>query len=308
MTEENAIKLDMNSTVGFIGAGRLGTSVASALHTAEISVVAVNSRSLVPAKALAERIPGCQTVTSSQIVADMSDVVFITTGDAEISLIAREISWRKGQAVVHCSGARPLSDLAPAQESGARVGGIHPLQTFPTPDSADLIAGASAAVGSNDPGLLDWLQKIAHVLGANPFTIEEQHRAAYHASAVMACGLVASLMGLAAEVWAEMGVSRADALTALRPLTAATVEAVGREGLPEAITGPAVRGDVETIRMHIDAMKNLPANLSHAYSSLNYDAMQLFEERDGLSMEAAAEIKKLLHQSLEDHRNERRSS
>lgn len=307
MTDENPIKLDMSSTIGFVGAGRLGTSVAAALHRAEINVVAASSRSLASAEALAERVPGCAPVPSSQDVADIADVVFITTGDAEIALVAQEISWREGQAVVHCSGARPVSDLASAQESGARIGGLHPLQTFPTTDSADLIPGASAAVGSNDPGLLDWLQKIVYVLDAKPFTIKEEHRAVYHASAVMACGLVASLMGLAAEVWAEMGVSRADALTALRPLTAATVEAVGREGLPEAITGPAVRGDVETIRMHLDAMKQLPPNLSHAYTALNYDAMPLFEERDGLSAEAGAEIKELLRQSLENHSNERRS-
>jgi predicted short-subunit dehydrogenase-like oxidoreductase (DUF2520 family) len=246
-------------------------------------------------------------VATSQDVADIADAVFITTPDGAIEPVAREISWRAGQAVVHCSGARPVSDLASAHESGARIGGVHPLQTFPTPDSADLIPGASAAVGSDDPVLLDWLQKVVYVLEAKPFTIKEQHRAIYHASAVMACGLVSSLMGLAAEAWAVMGVSRADALRALRPLTAATVEAVGREGLPEAITGPAVRGDVETIRMHLEAMKSLPPKLSHAYTALNYDAMSLFEERDGLSAEAGAEIKELLRQSLENHANERRS-
>jgi len=299
--------LDMDATVGFVGAGRLGTSVAAGLHRAEINVVAVSSRSLASAESLAERVPGCAPVPTSQDVADIADVVFITTGDAEITLVAQEIAWREGQGVIHCSGARPLSDLAAAHDSGARIGGLHPLQTFPTPDSADLIPGASAAVGSEDPGLLDWLQKVVYVLEAKPFTIKEEHRAVYHASAVMACGLVASLMGLAAEVWEEMGVSRADALTALRPLTAATVEAVGREGMPEAITGPAVRGDVETIRMHLEAMKHLPARLSHAYTALNYDAMSLFEERDGLSAEAGAEIKELFRQSLEDHSKERHS-
>jgi len=307
VTSENTITLDANTSIGFIGASRLGASVAAALHRADYRVVAVSSRSASSADSFAERVPGCAPVASSQDVADIADAVFITTPDGVITPASREVDWRSEQAVVHCSGARPVSDLASAHESGARIGGLHPLQTFPTRDSADLIPGASAAVGSDDPILLDWLQKVAYVIGMKPFTIKEEHRAVYHASAVMACGLVASLVGLAAEVWAEMGVSRADALTALRPLTAATVEAVGREGLPEAITGPAVRGDVETIRMHLDAMRHLPPNLSHAYTALNYDAMPLFEERDGLSAEAGVEIKELLRQSLENHANERRS-
>jgi predicted short-subunit dehydrogenase-like oxidoreductase (DUF2520 family) len=299
--------LDANTSIGFIGAGRLGTSVAVALQRADYRVVAVSSRSASSAESFAESVPGCAPVSSSQDVADIADAVFITTPDASIEPVVSVVSWRSGQVVIHCSGARPVSDLVSAYESGARTGGLHPLQTFPTSDSADLISGASAAVGSDDPVLLEWLQSVVYRLEAKPFTIQDKHRATYHASAVMACGLVASLMGLAAEVWSEMGISRADALAALKPLTAATVEAVGREGLPEAITGPAVRGDVETIRMHLEAMKNLSPELGHAYSAINYDAMSLFEERDGLSPEAAVEIKNLLHQSLQDHANERLS-
>ena len=307
MTVDNAITLDANTSIGFVGAGRLGTSVALALQRAGYRVVAVSSRSSSSAESFAESVPGCAPVSGSQDVADIADAVFITTPDASIEPVVDGISWRSGQAVVHCSGARPLSDLSSANESGARTGGLHPLQTFPTSDSADLISGASAAVGSANPVLLDWLKSVVYALEANPFTIRDEHRAAYHASAVMACGLVASLMGLAAEVWSEMGISRADALVALKPLTAATVEAVGREGLPEAITGPAVRGDVETIRMHLNAFESLSPELGHAYTALNYDAMSLFEERDGLSPEAAVEIKTLLRQSLQDHANERRS-
>ena len=307
MTAGNAIMLDANTSIGFIGAGRLGTSVAVALQRADYRVVAVSSRSASSAESFAESVPGCAPVSSSQDVADIADAVFITTPDASIEPVVSVVSWRSGQVVIHCSGARPVSDLVSAYESGARTGGLHPLQTFPTSDSADLISGASAAVGSDDPVLLEWLQSVVYRLEAKPFTIQDKHRATYHASAVMACGLVASLMGLAAEVWSEMGISRADALTALKPLTAATVEAVGREGLPEAITGPAVRGDVETIRMHLEAMKNLSPELGHAYSAIIYDAMSLFEERDGLSPEAAVEIKNLLHQSLQDHANERLS-
>ena len=307
MTAGNAIMLDANTSIGVIGAGRLGTSVAVALQRADYRVVAVSSRSASSAESFAESVPGCAPVSSSQDVADIADAVFITTPAASIEPVVSVVSWRSGQVVIHCSGARPVSDLVSAYESGARTGGLHPLQTFPTSDSADLISGASAAVGSDDPVLLEWLQSVVYRLEAKPFTIQDKHRATYHASAVMACGLVASLMGLAAEVWSEMGISRADALAALKPLTAATVEAVGREGLPEAITGPAVRGDVETISMHLEAMKNLSPELGHAYSAINYDAMSLFEERDGLSPEAAVEIKNLLHQSLQDHANERLS-
>ena len=299
MTSDNTVRLDMDTPIGFVGAGRLGTSLAAALHAGGFRVVAVTSRSMSSSEAFAERVPGCAPVAKPQDVADIAGAVFITTPDADIEVTCDGISWRNEQAAIHCSGVLPLSKLASAHESGARTGGLHLLQTFPNRDSADLITGASAAVGSDDPALLDWLQKTAYAIGAKPFTIRDENRAAYHASAVMACGLVAALMGLAADMWKEMGVSRADALVALRPLTAATVDGVGREGLPSAFTGPAVRGDVETIRMHLDATARHSPEMAHAYASLTIDAMSLFAEHEGLSPEARKEIEVLLRRSLE---------
>lgn len=297
--ESPDVILGMDTPIGFIGAGRLGTNLAAALHRGEYRVVAVSSRSASSAEAFAERVPGCAPVASPQDVADIADAVFITTPDAEIEPVCRGISWRAGQAAIHCSGVLPVGDLVAASESGARTGGLHLLQTFPNRDSAERITGASAAVGSDDPVLLDWLQKTAYAIGMKPFTIRDENRAAYHASAVMSCGLVAALMGLAAEMWNEMGVSRADALAALRPLTAATVEGVGRDGLPAAFTGPAVRGDVETIRMHLEATAAHSPEMAHAYASLTRDAMSLFAEHAGLSPEAEVEIETLLNRSLE---------
>lgn len=288
----------MDTPIGFVGAGRLGTSLATALHAGGFRVVAVNSRSTSSSEAFAERVPGCAPVASPQDVADIAGAVFITTPDAEIKAICDGISWRTEQAAIHCSGVLPVGDLASACGSGARTGGLHPLQTLPNRDSGGLLPGASAAVGSDDPALLDWLQKTAYAIEMKPFTIRDENRAAYHASAVMACGLVAALMGLAAEMWSEMGVSRAEALAALRPLTAATVEGVGRDGLPAAFTGPAVRGDVETIRMHLEATARHSPGMAHAYASLTSDAMSLFAEHEGLSPEAQEEIEILLRRSL----------
>ena len=114
--------------------------------------------------------------------------------------------------------------------------------------------------------------------------------------------IVAALMGLAAEMWNEMGVSRADALAALRPLTAATVEGVGRDGLPAAFTGPAVRGDVETVRLHLETTARHSPEMAHAYAALARAAMPMFAEHEGLSREAEEEMETLLNRSLDTHR------
>src|SRR5262245_47790669 len=96
------------ASLGFIGAGRVGWTLAVALHRAGYSIAVVHSRRLQSAQALAAQIAAV-AVESAHDVAVHADLVFITTGDASIpavcELVARSGGWRAGQAVVHCSGA-----------------------------------------------------------------------------------------------------------------------------------------------------------------------------------------------------------
>ncbi|MDA1258646.1 MAG: NAD(P)-binding domain-containing protein, partial [Chloroflexi bacterium] len=124
MVSETVVRLDLDTPIGFVGAGRLGASLAAALHGAGYRVAAVSSSSASSCEAFAERVPGCAPVEGPQDVADIADAVFITTPDADVSLVAQSIIWRTGQAAIHCSGVLPLADLATASDSGALAGGL----------------------------------------------------------------------------------------------------------------------------------------------------------------------------------------
>ncbi len=152
----------------------------------------------------------------------------------------------------------------------------------------------SFATESMNPALFYWLRVLATDLGGSPFKIESSQRAAYHASAVMACGLLAGLTGLAAEMWEPLGIERADALKRLIPLLRATVDALDEKGLPAAMTGPYVRGDVETINLHLDATANNSFETGEAYAALAEASLHIAKEQGGLSDSAYERIKSLL--------------
>ena len=124
VTKERALSL------GFIGAGRVGTALARALDRRGHRVLGVASRTVDSARRLAQMVPGCKSSTDPQEVAEAAGLVFITTPDEVIAQVAAQIRWHPGQIVVHCSGATSLEALQPAQEQGALVGGLHPLQSF----------------------------------------------------------------------------------------------------------------------------------------------------------------------------------
>ena len=100
---------------------------------------------------------------------------------------------------------------------------------------------------------------LARELGGQPVAIPDDCRPLYHAAAVMACGHLAALMQASVDVWQTMGFTQDQALEALYPLCRTTLDAVARSGAEASITGPVVRGDIDTVRAHLEALfKNLP--------------------------------------------------
>ncbi|MDA1279677.1 MAG: DUF2520 domain-containing protein [Chloroflexi bacterium] len=286
--------LDRKTPVAVIAAGRLGSSLAAALDRAGYNVVAISSRRVAHREWLGSRIPDALVVESAQTAANLANVIFVTAPDAAIEEICQGVGWRAHQAVIHCAGALPLSVLNSASGMGATTAGFHPLQTFPSPESSNRLKDVSFAVESQDAGLRDWLYSLADDLGGSPFDIESGHRAAYHASAVMACGLLAGLAGNAAEMWEPLGISREEALKRLVPLIRATVDALDEHGLPSAITGPFARGDVDTIASHYDAATQNSPEIGRAYSALALASLHIAKEQGGLSQNALENIKTLL--------------
>ena len=137
--------------IGFIGAGMVGNALARLLSQKGYPVVAVYSRTAASAKKLAESAKGCRAVPGSQYVAEVADLVFITTPDDAITSVVFYVRWHKGQSVVHCSGADSTVILQTAREMGASVGAFHPLQTFATvPRAIENIPGSTFAIEAED--------------------------------------------------------------------------------------------------------------------------------------------------------------
>src|SRR6266700_2090295 len=136
--------------LGFIGAGRAGTGLATGFARAGRDVVAVASRSIASAQALVKRVRGARAC-APQEVADRADLVFLTVPDDAIEPVASGIRWRAGSACVHCSGAADLDALKKAAADGALTGGVHPLHMFGEPgQSPDALAGCAIALAGPD--------------------------------------------------------------------------------------------------------------------------------------------------------------
>ena len=283
-------------TIGFVGAGVLGSGLALALSAAGWRVAAVASRTHASAERVASLIDGCAALESAQRVADACDLVFITTPDSAISAVAGSVRWRQNQGVTHCCGAASTELLDAAADAGAAVGAMHPFQTFAAiagPDqAAERLQGVTFAVSATG-WLAEFLPKLAASLGGSGIAIPEGMRPLYHASAVLSCGYLATLLDAAVGLWASMGFAEEDGIRAAVPLARATIEAIERQGPANAVTGPVVRGDADTVAAHLELLSQHAAHLLPLYRQLTEASLPLARAK-GIAEPQLAQLRRTI--------------
>lgn len=282
-----------DTRIGFIGAGRVASAFARRLKDAGHQVVAISSRRDATARRLAALVPNAMA-TSAQGVADTADLVFITTPDSAIREVAESVRWRRGQYVVHTSGAESLDVLGAPIAAGAVAGSLHPLQTFADAETAMANLPGSVFAIEAEGTLRDLLTRIVQSLRGTPVYVRSEDRALYHAAAVLVSNYTVTLAKLATDLWLRMGVDRPTALKALLPLLQGTVNNLGAVGLPAALTGPVARGDVETVRRHLAALREAAPEFVAVYRELALQTIPVALAKGGLEESAAHELRQLL--------------
>ncbi len=264
--------------IGFVGAGRVGRGLSLALSRCGYAIAGVASRARGDAQALV----------------DSSDIVFLTVPDDAIAPVCASLQWRRGKAAVHCSGAAELSVLQAAAEAGAQVGGFHPLQMFADPEiAARGLAGCAIAVEAPEP-LAGELRGMVAALGGRLLALPAGARAAYHAGAHYAAAFVCGLLAEGTEIWRRIGIAPDDALPALLSLLRGATDALAHSGPARAMAGAIARGDIETVRRHLEALGRLDADLRERYCMLALRCVPLALEAGGIDEARAAEIRALL--------------
>ncbi|MDY7579153.1 DUF2520 domain-containing protein [Herbaspirillum sp. RTI4] len=253
-------------SISFIGAGRVGATLATAFHRSGLPVSMIASRNLASAQKAATGLVGCSAVTLQQAAA--ADLVFITVPDDDIGAVASSLIWRKGQYVVHCSGATEIAVLETAARAGAITGGFHPLQIFSDPQNTlGLLAGSTAGI-EGAPELESILRELAVRLGMIPMLLPPGSRALYHCGSVLTGTFLLSLLNEAVRAWTAFGIDEQQALRGLLPVARGTLETAAIKGPVGALSGPISRGDSKVVARHLRALEQLSAEQADLYRQL----------------------------------------
>lgn len=230
--------------VSFIGSGNLAWHLAPALDNTEFSVREVYSHQNKNAEALVKRLYSAKVRASLDFSDSTSKIFIIAVPDDVIEDIANEISLPDDAILVHTSGSQPLNVLAYSLTS--RIGVFYPLQTFTKGRKVDF-SEIPLFIESGDSATEKVLSKMAGAITKKVYRISSAQRIALHVAAVFASNFTNHMLTISQDVLRENKLE----FDWLKPLIAETINKSLSLGPEESQTGPAKRGDLETLDKHV---------------------------------------------------------
>jgi predicted short-subunit dehydrogenase-like oxidoreductase (DUF2520 family) len=282
--------------IAIFGAGRFGRALCGALRHAHDRVVALGIREGAKPTKEQKNVRAPVHAGAPEFLAALKEptLVFVCVQDRNIYSAATELAQCPGakrHRYVHsCATKGPLA-LEALSEIGAQIGAFHLLQSFgPSPFAWQRIAGCHAAIEAVGK-LKRELWQVARAIGATPFEIRGSQRAAYHAAAVLASNALVTLLDAGERILSNAKFEKALAAKMLLPLVRGSLENVALLGTEQALTGPVVRGDAETVKAHMIALTRQDRRL---YRALMSAALELAIRSKRLTESDAKALKEVL--------------
>ena len=233
----------------FLGAGRLATNLARALHDQGHRIKAVYSRTQASAEALSAVVGGFPTDSIDALPME-ADAFILAVKDAVLGdLIAQLDKGREQQAFFHTAGSVPLSVFG----SHSPCGVIYPMQTFSKERQVDFSRVPIFIEGSDEESLA-LAERIARMVSNDVRTLSSEDRRHLHLAAVFACNFANHCYALSARILEKHGLP----FSVMLPLIEETAEKVRTMHPREAQTGPAVRYDENVIAAQMRLLADEP--------------------------------------------------
>jgi len=280
--------------IGIVGLGAVGSALGLALTRAGWPISAVASRDPARRAAFNRLVGGTRGFADATAILDEVELIILAVPDDALASLASGLRMYGGQAMVHTSGALGAEVLRPAMAAGTQIGSFHPLVAFADTERAvAALHGATVAVEGDDQ-LLDLLAEMAEAIGAHPVRLAPGSKPAYHAAAVLAAGGFDALLDAIAELGRVAGLDEAGSLAIYGPLVEQTLGNARALGIGAALTGPIVRGDVGTLRSHLDSLRLHAPGVLDLYRAAAEREIVLAEARGALTPDAATGLRNAL--------------
>lgn len=242
----------MKLKVVLIGAGNVAYHLGKYLHKNGIEILQIFSKTKEKAAQLSEQLDTVPYTINLENINPDADLYIVAVHDDAIAIVAKKLQYlgKTGKFIVHTSGATSSNVFAPWF---SRYGVFYPLQSFSIDKPVDFQA-IPLCIYAQKKADEKTLKNLGLQLKCPTFSISDKQRAILHVNGVFVNNFTNYLYQIAWNICQKEELS----FDLLRPLIRETAEKVMANPPIEMQTGPAVRGDQESINKHSEYLKAYP--------------------------------------------------
>lgn len=268
--------------IGFIGAGKVGTSLGHYFSKNDLDLSGYFSRSSSSSE-LASEFTGSEIFEDLSSLLKESSIVFITTGDDQISGIVDQLyqsgCLTENHTVIHTSGALSTDLFESLRGTKCGLCSLHPIMSFSDiKTAAKNLSETVFTLEGNEKGLDD-IESILQITNNPYFIINKDHKVLYHAAACILSNYLVTLIDSGFELLKTTGIPEDQISKAFLPLIKATIGNIEKSGPVAALTGPLVRGDENTIATHIKSIKSQTPDYLDLYQTMGLATIDMIKDK-----------------------------
>ena len=275
----------MSERVFIIGPGHVGRGLFRAFRASGVEVVGLHGKRPSGVATSTGALPK-ELASANVIVVCVRDPQLDETID-EVIAASRDARVARGTVILHTSAIAEPAGLQSLNEAGFPGGTFHPLVPFSDPEvAAELLRKGWVGIDGENAAR-STSRRLAGHIGARTLDIPAGQKAAYHAAAVISSNFPVVLASVAGHLLHDIGVPDSSAYQAVESLMSGALANM-KQALPDdALTGPIVRGDVETVGKHVRALQGHGAALD-VYRALSAAAVEIARRRGADQKKLAA--------------------
>jgi len=171
---------------------------------------------------------------------------------------------------------------------------VHPLNTFPNLEAAANLANSAdhgtTVVAEGDACVLDKVLPCFEACGFTVQKIDAEAKPLYHAASVIVCNYLTTLMHSGLRTAGLAGLNSDQYWQAIQPLVNTTLANLSR---PQSLSGPIARGDLETVKNHLNALENRAPELGELYRALGKHTAHLAADQEQIDTATCLELEQL---------------
>lgn len=185
------------------------------------------------------------------------DCLWLAVSDSAIATVAETIAGLRdrwdGVTAIHSSGAQSVEVLRPLSRRGATAMVLHPNASLN--GLAAIPAGITWRIEPPSQTARSVAESLLAGISPRFVTVPSELLHLYHAAASLASNLSMTLHAVAADLYRAAGLPDDAARQTVTRFLQESAQRMEIATLPEALTGPIARGDLEVVRRQLQGVK-----------------------------------------------------